>query len=109
MSRNATIAVVIGAIVVAVLGGWLAIRLLGGVSEEEYARNFTKGCEDSARQALIKGGKPAQEAQTQAVAYCACALKLIAPMSMADKRELEKGGGARAQQIAAEVRAKCLK
>jgi hypothetical protein len=109
MSRNTTIAVVVGAIVVAVLGGWLAVRLLGGVSEAEYARNFTKGCEDSARQALIKEGKPAQAAQTQATAYCACALGVVAPMSMADKRELEKGGGPRAQQIAAEVRQKCLK
>lgn len=109
MSRNATIAIVIGAIVVAVLGGWFALRMLGGVSDEEYARNFTRGCEDSARQALMKDGKPAQEAQVQAVAYCSCALKIIAPMSVADKRELEKGGGERAQQIAAEVRAKCLK
>ncbi|MBX3502693.1 MAG: hypothetical protein KF889_24880 [Alphaproteobacteria bacterium] len=109
MSRNATIAVVIGAIVVAVLGGWLAVRLLGGVSEAEYARNFTKGCEDSARQALVKDGKPAQEAQATAQAYCACALGIVAPMSVADKRELEKGGGPRAQQIAAEVRTKCLK
>lgn len=109
MSRNTTIAVVVGAIVVAVLGGWLAVRLLGGVSEAEYARNFTKGCEDSARQALIKEGKPAQAAQTQATAYCACALGVVAPMSMADKRELEKGGGPRAQQIAAETRSKCLR
>lgn len=109
MSRNAKIAIVVGAIVVAVLGGWLAMRLLGGVSQAEYARNFTKGCEDSARQALMKDGKPAQEAQNQAQAYCACALGIVAPMSLADKRELEKGGGARAQQIAAEVRQKCMK
>lgn len=109
MSRNTTIAVVVGAIVVAVLGGWLALRMLGGVSEAEYAANFTKGCEDSARQAIMKDGKPAQEAQTQAQAYCACALGIIAPMSVADKRELEKGGGVRAQQIATEVRTKCMK
>lgn len=109
MSRNATIAVVIGAIVAAVLGGWFAIRSLRGVSETEYAANFTRGCEDSARQAIMKDGKPAQEAQAQAVAYCTCALGVVAPMSLEDKRELEKGGGARAQQIATEVRAKCLK
>ena len=109
MSRNATIAVVVGAIVVAVLGGWFAVRSLSGVSQAEYAANFTKGCEDSARQALIKDGKAPAEAQTQAVAYCACALGIVAPMSLADKKELEKGGGERAQQFAAEVRAKCLK
>ena len=60
-------------------------------------------------QALMKDGKPAQAAQTQAVAYCACALQIVAPMSLADKRELEKGGGPRAQQIVAEVRTKCVK
>lgn len=109
MSRNATIAIVVGAIVVAVLGGWLAVRLLGGVSEAEYAANFTKGCEEAARQAQIKDGKAPVEAQAVAAAYCACALGVIAPMSLADKRELDKGGGPRAQQIAAEVRAKCLK
>jgi hypothetical protein len=109
MSRNATIAVVVGAIVAAVVVGWLALRFLGGVSEEDYARNFTKGCEDSARQALMKDGKPAQEAQAKATAYCACALEIVKPLSVADKKELEKGGGERAQQIATEVRAKCLK
>ena len=109
MSRNATIAVVVGAIVVAVLVGWSALRYLGGVSEADYARNFITGCEDSARQALIKNGKPPQEAQATAAAYCACALDIVKPMSVADKRELEKGGGERAQQISAEVRAKCLK
>ncbi|CAN0451368.1 unnamed protein product [Phaeothamnion confervicola] len=108
MSRNTTIAVVVGAIVVAVLGGWLAVRLLGGVSDAEYAQNFTKGCEDSARAALMKDGKPAQEAQTQATAYCACALGIVAPLPLADKKELEKGGGPRATQIAAEVRTKCM-
>ena len=106
MSRNTKIAVVIGGLVVAALVGWFVMNYL---SKSQYARNFTKGCEDSARQALMKDGKPAQAAQTQAAAYCACALGIVAPMSMADKRELEKGGGARAQQIAAEVRQKCLK
>jgi hypothetical protein len=109
MSRNATIAIVVGAIVVAVLGGWFAIRSFKSVSEAEYAANFTKGCEDSARQALMKDGKPGQEAQAQAQIYCACALGIVAPMSLEDKRELEKGSGGRAQQIATEVRTKCLK
>jgi hypothetical protein len=109
MSRSTKIAIVVGAIIVAALVGWYASRQFGGVSEAQYARNFTKGCEESARQALTKVGKSAQEAQTQASAYCACALGIAAPMSMADKRELEKGAGPRAQQIAAEVQKKCLK
>lgn len=107
MSR--TVWIIIGVIVVAVLG-WYAARSggIGGVSEAQYARNFIKGCEPSARQALMNAGRPAQAAEAQAKAYCACALEVVAPLPMSDKRELDKGGP-RAQQIAAETRSKCLR
>lgn len=104
MSR--TVWIVIGVIIVGVLG-WYASRS-GGVSEAQYARNFTKGCEESARKALINAGRPAQAAETQAKTYCACALGVVAPLPMSEKRELDKGGP-RADQLAAEMRNKCAR
>lgn len=108
MSRNTIIAIVVGMIAVAVIGGWYASRSGGGVSEAQYARNFTKGCEPAARQSMINAGRSAQAAETQAKAYCACALGVVAPLSIADKRELDKGGP-RAQQISLDIRSKCLR
>jgi len=109
MSRNATIAVVVGAIAVAVLGGWLALRLLGGVSEAEYADKFTKNCVDAVRQSLMQAGKNATEVQSQADSYCACALSVVAPLPMADKIEAEKPGSERARQITGAILEKCSK
>ncbi len=108
MSRSIKIILIVGVIGVAAAVGWFASRSGGGVSEAQYARNFLKGCEPSARQGLINAGRPAQAAEAQAKAYCACALEVVAPLPMSDKRELDKGGP-RAQQIAAETRSKCLR
>lgn len=108
MASSTKIVLIVGVIGIAAVGGWYASRSGGGVSEAQYARNFIKGCEPSARQALMNAGKPAQAAEAQAKAYCACALGVVAPLPMSDKRELDKGGP-RAQQIAAETRSKCLR
>jgi hypothetical protein len=107
MSRNTTIAVVVGAIAVAILGGWFAIRMLGNVSEADYADRFAKGCQEGVRQSLMKAGRPAAEAQSQAEQHCACALQVVAPLPMADKIEAEKPGSERARQIAGAIYDKC--
>ncbi len=108
MSRNARIAIVVGAIVVAVLGGWIALRFLGEVSEEDYAKNFTSSCQDARRQALIREGKAAADAQAGAASYCACALEIVAQRPMSERRQMERDNQF-AQKIAAEVVAKCMK
>jgi hypothetical protein len=108
MSRNATIAVVVGAIVAAVVVGWLALRFLGGVSEEDYAKNFTSSCQDARRQLLIREGKAPADAQAGAASYCACALEVVAQRPMNERRQMERDKEL-AQKIATEVVAKCMK
>lgn len=109
MSRNATIAVVVGAIVVAVIGGWVAIRLLGGVSEADYKANFIASCQDAARQAFMKAGMPTDEAQRRAGAHCACAYSVVEPLTMREKLELEKREPARVAKLTDDIKAKCVK
>ena len=108
MSRNATIAVVVGAIVAAVVVGWLALRFLGGVSEEDYAKNFNSSCQEARRQALVREGKAAADAQAGAASYCACALGVVVQRPMDERRQMERDNQL-AQKIAAEVVAKCMK
>lgn len=109
MSRNATIAVVVGAIVVAVIGGWVALRMLGGVSEADYKTNFLASCQDAARQAFMKAGMPTADAQARAGTHCACAYSVVEPLSMREKLELEKREPARVEKLTADIKAKCVK
>lgn len=109
MSRNTTIAVVVGAIIVAVLGGWLALRMLGGVSDAEFKTNFMASCHPAARDAFIKRGVPAADAQARAEGQCACAYSVIEPLPMSEKIALEKQDPARMEKFAADVAAKCAK
>jgi len=108
MSRNAKIAIVVGAIVAAVVAGWVALRFLGTVSEEDYAKNFMNSCQDARRQALIREGKTPADAQAGAASYCSCALGVVAQKSMDERRQMERDNQL-AQKIAAEVVAKCMK
>jgi hypothetical protein len=110
MSRNATIVVVVGAIVAAVVAGWLALRYLGGMSEEGFKANFISSCQNTAQPAFTKAGLPPAEAQARAQAHCACAYSIIEPLPLQEKVDLEKGKDpARMEKFTADIKAKCVK
>lgn len=108
MSRKVLIVVV--AIVAAVAAGWLALRYLGGMTEEGFKANFISSCQGTAVPAFTKAGLAPADAQARAQAHCACAYSVLEPLPLKEKLELEKQNDpVRLEKFKADIQQKCMK